>query len=142
VPDVRDLINEVKAAVQGQRPVTKGASSGGSVLDSFTPLQFDALANRLEKVGQVQEATGRILEIRKEAQVRPEATQAEIRKLAYRQALRELGFSEGNRISPLSVLFGDMDKAQEKLAQLAANAASQLIAQAVQIGLGEEGEAQ
>lgn len=133
--EVRDLVAEIRAQVRGAQGHTKGAS--GSSLESLSPEQLQQLAERIEKEGHTQEASKRIVEMRKEAQASPAMTDVELKKLAYQQALRELGFKEGN-LSPLNLLFGDMDEAQEKLAKIAADAVTTLISSAVDLALRDD----
>lgn len=130
---VKDLVDQIKAQVrQDSSRLVKQSSGHG-----LTPDQLGALADRLEKAGQVQEASRRVTAMR-EANASPGLTDVELKKLAYRQALRELGF-EGGSMSSINLLFGNMTEAQDKLAKMAADAASSLIDYAVKLGLGEEG---
>ena len=118
--------------------LTKTASQGDS-LDSFTPEQLNSLAERLEKSAHVKEASDHILEMHN-ANQGTDASDPHLKKLAYQQALRELGFPEGMKLSAASMLFGDSDAAQLELAKTAADASMYLIGNAVHLGLSEEGE--
>lgn len=139
MPDVRELIAEVKAAARGEAPMVKQASAG-SARASLSPAQLLTLADRIEKAGHVQDASAKIVEMRKAASVAPELTEVELKKLAYRQALRELGF-KGATLSPLNLLFGNMTEAQSALAKFAADATTTLMSHAVQLGLSNDEEA-
>lgn len=137
MPSVMDLVNEVTAMVQGEKVLTKQASLGSS--SGLSPEQMVTLADRLEKAGHVQDASARIVEMRKEASASPEITAGELKKLAYQQALRELGFRSG-RLNAVDMFFGNMNGAQSFLAKEAADAASILISQAIQLGLQDDEE--
>lgn len=139
MPNVRDLIAEVKAAARGDAPMAKHASAGSSPGSGLSPAQLLVLADRIEKAGHVQEASAKIVEMRKAASVAPQYTEVELKKLAYKQALRELGF-KGATVSPLTLLFGNMVEAQASLAKFAADATTTLISHAVQLGLSDDEE--
>ena len=136
MPTAKELLAEIRGMASGSPGIQKTAFDESS-LDAMSPAQLELLAERLEKAGEAQEATARILEMRKAGQA-PQATDTELRKMAYQQACRELGFKRGS-ISPVELLFGNMPEAQDRLAKEAADAAAILIGNTVQMVLGEGG---
>ena len=132
---VKDLVAEIKAEVNGESTLLTKQASGQTVSSSLSPEQKMALADRIEKAGHVQEASQRIVEMRQSNQASPgPSEELELRKLAYQQAARELGFKDGV-VSPFNLLFGDMTEAQSSLAKQAADATTTLIQCAIEAGL-------
>lgn len=138
MPNVRDLIKDIRAQARGETPMVKQASEGSS-LDSLSPAQLSTLADRIEKSGQLQEASRQIVDMQKESSTPQHVTEMQMKKMAYQAALRELGFPRGS-VSAVDLLFGDMQQAQESLVKWAADAATTLISSAVQMGLSDEQE--
>ena len=140
VSEVRDLIKEAKAMARGEDLLAKQSSNKGSSLNSLSPAQLNTLADRIEKAGHVQEASEKIVEMRKDAHASSQLTDVELKKLAYKQALRELGFKEA-KLSPINVMFGNMEDMQNLMCKAGADIVSGFIADALNIGLSDNEEA-
>lgn len=136
-------VNSILAEVRGQ--VEKTASVGGQskaaqrgYLAELSDQQLIEAANAIEARGERQDATDRLLEIRKSAREETQTPQARIRreselhKLAYRQALQEMGLlNDEGHLDPLKVLFPNDPNPTIALAKVAAKAVGRFALEAL-----------
>jgi len=137
---VNDILADTERAIEKTaeiQGIQKEAS--GDLLASLSDEQILSVASEVEAGGEHRAAVGTMLDMRKRAREEastPEASinrEAKLRKLAYRTALREMGLLDKNGgLDPLRALFPGERNPRLKLAQLAAEACQNLIAQAFQ----------